>query len=370
VKRSERRVHRGNRRVPGSDAATTIRIAQWGTGTVGRHALDAVLASPEFELVACYVTSEAKVGRDVGHLLGREPVGLVAVGTLAEVVAARPDCVLHMPLPSAQVGDDPGYDTDVLCQLLAAGIDVITTVGYLYPKAYGPEVFGRLETACAAGGSSLHGTGLNPGFMSELVPLVLSGLCTQISSVLVVESSEFSRYPSPEVIFGMMGFGQAPERYATHSERYHRWLTGLFSESVMMVADGLGVALDSIDVHHESVVTTDELVIAAGIVPAGTVAAQRWHWHGMSGGQPVVRLEAIFKAHPSVAPEWSSPAWVCRIDGRPKVNIELDRWLSNGLLATAMHAVHAIGPVHAAAPGVRTFLDLPLVVGRGTVTPR
>ncbi len=348
----------------------TVRVAQWGTGNVGRYALDAVLASPEFELVACFVTSDVKVGRDVGDLLGREPIGMLAVGSMSEVVAARPDCVLHMPLPSAQVGDDPDHDTQVICQLLAAGIDVITTVGYLYPKAYGSAVFDRLQAACSVGGASLHGTGANPGFMSELVPLVLSGLCRQISSVFVGESSEFSRYPSKEVIFAMMGFGQTPDLFEAHSERYHRWLTGLFSESVMMVADGLGVGLDSIDVGQESMLTSDELVIAAGVLPAGTVAAQRWHWHGMSGGSAVVQLEAIYKAHPRVAPEWSSPAWVCRIDGQPKVNIELDRWLSNGLLATAMHAVHAIGPVHAAAPGVRTFLDLPLVVGRGTVTPR
>ena len=51
----------------------TIRVAQWGTGNVGRHALDAVLASPGLSLVACLVTSPSKVGRDVGDLLGREP---------------------------------------------------------------------------------------------------------------------------------------------------------------------------------------------------------------------------------------------------------------------------------------------------------
>lgn len=346
-----------------------IRVAQWGTGNVGRHALDAVLAAPDLELVACFVTSPAKIGRDVGDLLDRAPVCITAVGTLAEVVAARPDCVLHMPLPSAQVGEDPGHDTDVICELLAAGIDVVTTVGYVYPKAYGPEVLARLEAACARGGSSLHGTGLNPGFMSELVPLVLSGLSRHITHVLVCESSEFSRYPSPEVILGMMGFGQPPETFDAHSARYRRWLSGLFGESVMMVADGLGIPLDSIDVVEESALATEDLPIAAGLVPAGTVAAQRWSWTGRSAGVDAVRLEAIFKAHPSVAPEWHTPAFVCRIDGQPRVNLELDRWVTNGLLATAMHAVHAIGPVHAAASGIRTFLDLPLIVGRGTFSP-
>jgi hypothetical protein len=349
--------------------ATMIRVAQWGTGNVGRYALDLVLESPELELVACYVTSPAKVGRDVGELMGRDPIGLATVGTVEDVIAARPDCVLHMPLPSAQVNDDPGYDTEIICQLLAAGVDVITTVGYVYPKAYGAEVEARLQAACARGGSSLHGTGVNPGFMSELIPLVLSGLCRTITGVLVRESSEFSRYPSPEIIFGMMGFGQPLERFGAHSERYRRWLSSLFSESVMMVADGLGITLDGVEVTEQSALTTEDVTIAAGVVAAGTVGAQQWSWSGMVGGHPAVRLEAIFKVHPSVAPDWSSPAWVCRIDGQPKINIELERWLGNGLLGTAMHAVHAIGPVHAAAPGIRSFLDLPLIIGRGTFRP-
>jgi hypothetical protein len=35
-----------------------------------------------------------------------------------------------------------------------------------------------------------------------------------------------------------------------------------------------------------------------------------------------------------------------------------------GCLGTAMHAVHAIAPVCAAEPGIRTFLDLPMITGR------
>jgi 2,4-diaminopentanoate dehydrogenase len=342
------------------------RVAQWGTGNVGRHALGAVLDSDHLELVGCLVTSAAKVGLDVGELIQRAPIGLAAVATIDELLATRPDCVLHMPLPSAQVGDDPLYDVGVICTLLAAGVDVVTTVGFVYPKAYGAAISDRLDAACAAGGSTLHGTGVNPGFMSELAPLMLSGLSRTITQVEVVESSEFSRYPSPEVILGMMGMGQHPDGFAAHSARYQTWLSGLFSESVWMVAAGLGVDLDRIDVSNEIVTTVDEFTIAAGTIAAGTVAGQRWEWLGMVGERAAVRLEAVYKAHPSIAPQWDSPAWVCRIHGTPRIELVLDRWLSNGLLGTAMHAVHAIEHVCAAGPGVKTFLDLPLITGRGT----
>src|SRR4051794_32305222 len=107
-------------------------------------ALDAVLDRPDMELVGCYVTSTAKDGVDVGTILGRAPVGVVATTDRAAIEALGADCVLHMPLPSAQAGDDPGLDTDVICSLLAAGKNVVTTVGYVHPKAYGPDVLARL----------------------------------------------------------------------------------------------------------------------------------------------------------------------------------------------------------------------------------
>ena len=345
----------------------TYRVVQWATGNVGRHAIKAILDHPDLELVGVHVTSPAKAGQDAGELVGRDPVGVIASADLDELLALDADCVAHMPLPSKQVGDDPDKDTADLCALLAVGKNVVTTVGYVYPKAYGKEVVDRLEEACAAGGSSLHGTGLNPGFMAELMPLALSGLSARIDQVFVRESSEFSRYPSPEIILGMMGFGKAPAEYDVHSARYRAWLGGLFAESVGLVADGLGVQLDGIETTEEVELTDDRIEIAAGVLEAGTVAAQRWEWRGMVGARAVIVLEAVYKAAPQVAPAWPGSGWLTRIDGDPRITIDVDRWIGNGLLATAMHAVHAIPAVVDAAPGIRTFLDLPLVVGRGTV---
>ena len=234
----------------------TYRIVQWGTGNVGRMALEAVLGRPDMELVGCYVTSPDKHGRDVGELLGRPAIGVTATNDASAIEAMDADCVLHMPLPSAQANEhNPGLDTDVLCSLLASGKNVVTSVGYVHPKSYGETVYGRLQAACTSGHSSLHGTGLNPGFQAELVPLLLSGLCQRIDRVLVRESSEFSRYPSAQVIMGMMGMGKTPEEYVAHSARYRAWLSGLFTESVMLVADGLGIELDGVHVEEETEVT-------------------------------------------------------------------------------------------------------------------
>ncbi len=343
----------------------TFRVLQWSTGNVGRASLRAILAHPEIELAGVFAHAPEKDGTDVGSLLGRDEIGVVVTNDLDAALSLDVDCVLHMPLPSQRYGDDPGRDLDDLCRILRAGRNVITTVGYVYPRAYGDDVVARLEEACAVGGASVHGTGMNPGWLGELLPLVMTGLSERIDRISVLESTEFSFYPSRDVIFEMMGLGSTPERFETSSERYVGWLSGLFRESLLMMADGLALNLEEETRSVELVLADESFEIAAGRIEVGTIAAQRFRWTGNVGGEERIVLEAVYRAGAEVAPEWTAPGCKVQIEGRPRMAMDLgEGWISNGLAATAMHAVHAVPHVCRAEPGIRTFLDLPLIVGR------
>ena len=65
----------------------TLRVVEWSTGTVGRHAIAGILARPDLELVGCWVHSEEKDGRDVGEIVGSEPLGVVATNSIEEILA-------------------------------------------------------------------------------------------------------------------------------------------------------------------------------------------------------------------------------------------------------------------------------------------
>jgi hypothetical protein len=346
-----------------------LKVIQWATGNVGRAALRQILAHPELELVGCLVHSDSKMGKDAGELCKQPAMGVLATNSIDEILELDADCISHMPLPSAQYGDDPGTDLRNLCRILESGKNVVTTVGYLYPLAYGEEVFGQLERACQVGNSSIHGTGANPGWMSDVLPLTASGMSAEIDRIYVRESTDFSWYPSSHVIFDLMGMGCTEEEYAARSSRYVGWLSGLFRESLMLVADGLGLVLDDISFESEIRLGDAEYEIAAGRVPKGTVAGQRFVWSGIVGEKPVIVLEAVYMARREATPDWPEPGFVCRIEGKPTMKFELgEGWISNGLIATAVHAVHAIPAVCAADAGIRTFLDLPLIVGKYAAT--
>jgi hypothetical protein len=104
------------------------------------------------------------------------------------------DCVLHM----AQGEGDPNGALDDICRLLASGKNVISTAvtAFIYPLSAGAQVVERLEAACAQGGTSFHGTGIEPGWAAEVLPLTMSGLFSRIDSLLVQELLDYSTYDS------------------------------------------------------------------------------------------------------------------------------------------------------------------------------
>ena len=112
-----------------------LRIIQWATGAVGRHAVAAVHRHPELELVGAYVYSDAKAGRDVGDVCGIGAIGVTATRDPEKILALDADCVLYMPLGEM----NPSGALDDICRLLASGKNVVSTAvtALIYPKSMG-----------------------------------------------------------------------------------------------------------------------------------------------------------------------------------------------------------------------------------------
>ncbi len=342
------------------------KVFQFASGGVGAHAARAVLRRSTLQLVGLHVTSLQKAGELVSEIVGIDAGELRATQDIQAIIDSDADVVLHAPLAAQVYAENPGQDLDDICTLLAGGKNVITVVGYMYPRVHGREVVERLTDACLKGGSSFHGTGLNPGWMGELLPLTMSALSRNIERIHILEISNFQYYPSPEIMFESMGFGAPPDVFHEQNQRRTQWLNGLFSESIAMLADGVGLGLDDITSTLEISLAEHTVKAAAGDVAKGSVAGQHWTWAGVSEGKEKIVHETVWRMHADVAPEWPTGKHQIMIDGHPKMRLQLDAdYVSDGLLATAMHAVNAIPSICAAPPGIHTFLDLPWLTGFG-----
>ncbi|MEV4894502.1 dihydrodipicolinate reductase [Nonomuraea sp. NPDC055795] len=341
-----------------------IRVVQWATGAVGRYALRSVLSRPELELAGVLVYDPDKTGKDAGDLVALPRTGVTCTDDVERILATDADCVLHMPLPASYFGADQAADLETICALLASGKNVITTTGFVYPKSYGPGVVQRIETACAEGGTSLHGTGVNPGFMSDFLPLALSGLSSRVDHIYVRESSDFRGHPSRQIVVDLVGFTRSAKDYIAAVRPYRAFQRSLFAESAQLVADALGVQLDEVEESDEFELATEEFEIAAGLVREGTVCASRWVFSGLVRGRPFMTIEVVYKADAAKVRRWPDPGFSIHIEGVPQMTVSVEE-VSHGLAAAASHAVNSIPAVVSAKPGIRTLLDLPLPTARG-----
>ncbi|MGW1782491.1 NAD(P)H-dependent amine dehydrogenase family protein [Streptomyces sp. NPDC002143] len=339
-------------------AVKPLRVVQWATGNIGARSLRAVLEHPHMELAGVHVPTPDKAGRDAGELCGTEPTGVVATHDIDAILALGADCVLYMP----RAGDD-----DEVCALLASGANVVTTTGgFHHPPGMDPALRERVEDACARGGSSLHSTGSSPGFITEAVPLVLASVQRRLETLTVHEYADLSRRNSPGLLFDVMGFGRPPA--AGHDERRLAHLRSSFGPSLRLVADALGLPLDAVEVHGQLATAARTTVIAAGELPAGTVAAQRTTVSGLRGGRTLLRFHSTWYCGTDLDPAWDlrPTGWHVMVDGDTPLDVEmrfpvpLDRMAAVSPGYTAHRAVNAVPAVCAAAPGIRTTVDLPL----------
>ncbi|MEU7002172.1 dihydrodipicolinate reductase [Nonomuraea sp. NPDC046570] len=343
-----------------------LRVVQWATGAVGRYSLRNVLAREGLSLVGVLVYDPDKVGRDAGEMVGRRAAGVTCTDDVERILATEADCVLHMPLPASYFGGDHTSDLETICSLLASGKNVITTTGFVYPKSYGPGAVARLEAACRRGGTSLHGTGINPGFMSDYLPLALTGLSGRVDHLYVRESSDFRGHPSRQIVVDLVGFTRSAKDYTAAVRPYRAYQRALFAESVQLVADALDVRLDEVEETDEFELAREEFEISAGLVRAGTVCASRWVFSGLVRGRPFMTIECVYKADATKVRRWPDPGFTVHIEGLPQMTVTVDE-VSHGLAAAAARAVNTIPALCAAPPGIHTLLDLPLSTGRGTV---
>ncbi len=346
----------------------TYRVVQWATGLVGKEAIKGVVAHPELELVGVWVHSDDKVGQDAGGIAGIGSLGVRATNSIDEICALDADAVVYAPVLAS---------TRDVIRLLESGKNVVTPVGWIYPGD-SPGV-AALQAACIAGGVTLHGTGINPGGITERFPLMLSGVCRDIRHVRAEEFSDIRNYPTEIVVREVMLFGKAPDD-AAKSPMIDVLGHG-FMQSIDMVAVALGWPLDAEKkATHEMAVATRDLDTPVGVIERGTVAAQRFTWEGSVGARTVMTVRVNwFMGDDALDPPWKlgEQRFEVALDAEPPVSCTFHglhppvtgKHPEIGLIGPAMHCVNAIPYVCRAEPGIKTYLDLPLIAGRATARP-
>jgi len=334
---------------------------------VGIHAVPAIAAHPDLELAGLWVHSDAKAGRDAGEICGGPPLGVLATQDAEALLDSTPDAVCYMANSDLR----PGQVIDDIAGMLRRGINVVNTsfVPLLYPEAAGPGVYELLDEAAKEGGASCYTSGIDPGFGNAGITIHALALCKEVRTVRMMEIVNYATWDNPFTMFEIMGFGKPGPSQSLLLAPGSTTLA--WGPVIEMVAAALDVELDGIEEWHEVLLADEDVEIASGTVPAGTISGMRFEIRGMIDGEARIVVEHVTRLRDEDAPQWpQGEGYRIDITGEPHVHVELsvssDLGDHNhaGCLATAMHVINAIPHVIEAEPGVLTTLDLPVYSAR------
>ncbi|RFZ09207.1 hypothetical protein VIMS_04033 [Mycobacterium marinum] len=265
-------------------------------------------------------------------------------------------------------------------RILAAGSNVVgSSPGLLqYPWGVIPDKYiARVQRVAEQGNSSIFITGVDPGFINDLLPFALAGTCQRIEQVRCMEIHDYASYDGAEVMH-YMGFGRSLDEVPMLLQP---GVLGIaWGTAIRQLAAGLGIEVDEITESYQREPAPEDFEIAVGPVAKGTQAVLQFEIRGMVDGQAAIVIEHITRLRPDLRPDWPQPAsgggsYRIEITGEPSYAVDIVPSSRNGdhnhaaIVGAAGRIVNAIPAVLTATPGIRTTLDLPLITGKGLYTP-
>lgn len=344
-----------------------LRVIQWATGAVGTEMINTILdCRPDLELVGARVYSNHKNGVDVGTLVGRSPIGVAATTDVSEILAMDADIVLYAPSLTSLAD---------VCALLGSGKNVATVSFLFHPRRIDEANRRRLLAACQEGNSTIHASGLNPGNLSGVLPLALSGMSRTIDRFTLQERADWSLWESTGITFDGMWFGRPPEDISPTANEFLTFNTALFTQQTWFIADTLNAAIDDVTVTVDAAPATKDFEIFGRQVRAGTTAGQRWNFVGHRNGEPIIEFETLWTVGGEYPEHWPKPddGWTLTLEGDPSMRVHffclasfsrpasVQEHVRAGLVAVALQVVNAIPAICSAPAGFATMADLPLI---------
>lgn len=316
-----------------------ITVAIYGIGPIGAEIARLILTKPWLKLVAAIDIDPAKEGKDLSEIIGvDQKTGVLVTPTLN----TKPAVICH------STGSRLVDVEKQLLALLSGGSHVVSTCEELSFPLDAP-IRENLQMAARAANVTLLGTGVNPGFVMDKLPLTLTSVCQEVKEVTITRVVDASKRREP--LQRKVGAGMSRETFEENVRAGKIKHMGL-KESLVMVGKGLGVEFDT--VSEETILPMmagKEIVTQYLKVAAGEVAGV----HQFIEGKGRINVSLDIKMYVGA----DDPSDQVHIKGIPDVSMKIAGGV-HGDRATAAMVVNCIPRVVAARPGVLTMDDIPV----------
>jgi 2,4-diaminopentanoate dehydrogenase len=334
-------------------------IALVGLGATGLAIGQSLHRRTDCRLVGAVDLDPSRVGRDLGELLGVGPIGVTVVSDLSEVSSVTADVAVVATTSLLETLEPTAT------ALLQAGANVVSICEELgFPRASHPALADRLDRVAIANGVSILGTGANPGFVMDTLPLVMSCLAQEVCGVQIRRTADMSSYGA---IVQKFGLGLTTEEFDLAQDAGTVIGHVGFEQTIGALADGLGWTLDDIEIDpiRPAFIAPEDRPGVHTTVARGSIAAVLHAARGYRGGRSAIDLSVHFGFFRPGDPV--EPGDACRIHADDReIEVSAERGFDSFLSTVAITANLATAIIDA-APGLRTMTDLPItaVVSKG-----
>lgn len=324
---------------------TTIKIAQFGLGPIGLETLKLSARKPWAQIIGGIDIDPALAGRSLGELTGMETLRAAKVfRSLDELLAhAKPDVIFHTAVSKVRTA------VAQVEPMARAGISVVSSCEeLLYPALREPELARQLDDTCKKFGARVLGTGVNPGFVMDVLPVCLTGVCRDVKAIHIqrVVNAATRRGPLQKKI----GSGLAPaefERLFAEGKAGHAGL----KDSAALIAHCLGWNISELTETCHAMVADHDIKTPHVEVKRGQCCGL--HQRGEAKVDGITRLTLDLKMYLD-APD---PHDACQIEGEPSLKMMIDGGVA-GDAATVASLVNAAPRLLKSPPGLLLMTDI------------
>jgi 4-hydroxy-tetrahydrodipicolinate reductase len=325
-----------------------VKVIQIGLGSLGQKVVNYARQRKGIEVVAAVDPAPDKAGRDLSELCSLDKkLGIEVSPNLESALKeSKPEVALLTTVSSLE------KIVPQIEEIARYGINVVSTCEELsFPWNTRPELAKKLDELGKKHNISILGTGVNPGFLMDFLPLVMTGVCQEVKRIKVsrIQDASFRRVPFQKKIGAGFTLGEFEQKRRAGTLRH----VGL-TESMQMIASAMNWHLDKTEDILTPVIATSEITSGYTKIELGMAAGVQQVGRGYLRGEEVITLE--FRA--SVGEK--NPHDTIRIEGNPGITSTIKGGV-NGDVATCAVTLNAIKSIIQSAPGLRTMADIPPV---------
>lgn len=329
-----------------------IRVLLLGTGQMGAGVARLALEKRGLELVGAYGRRRDRVGIDLGRAIGLGRDLGIALGADLGVEVGRSRPHVAIQTTCSRLADARAE----IAILVRHGVHVISIAEEMaYPAATSPAAATDLHRLATEHGVAVLGTGVNPGFVLDLLVIALTGVCADVRSIAATRVNDLSPY-GPSVL-AAQGVGLTPEAFRTAREDGSVVGHVGFPQSIRMIADTLGWETERIEERREAIVSKVRRETPFVTVEPGHVAGCLHTAVAYRAGEPVITMIHPQQIHPHL--EGVETGDTIEITGTPNVRLAGSPEIPGGVATIAL-AVNMIPRVLSAPPGLHSMADLPV----------